>query len=181
MVLGECCSFFMVEHVFLPMGRFDWYIRKIHKPQWGERGGQKAEKISMFRFFMPCHKIWIFISQPRVWINTVMFIGLSISELGIRFRVNGPALGLSLLQDLVSVKDGHLWCRVVSASSNLLPSLSENGLIWLNLINLWSAEIAIYIFFPSKIISNETKVLPWLALGKVAMSSTLGVDESHQS
>ena len=68
-----------------------------------------------------------------------------------------------------------------SASSKLLPSLSENGLIWLNLINLWSTEIAIYIFFPSKIMSNKTKVLPWLALGKVAMSSTLGVDDPHQS
>ena len=29
--------------------------------------------------------------------------------------------------------------------------------------------------------SNETKVLPWLALGKVAMSSTLGVDDSFLS
>ena len=29
--------------------------------------------------------------------------------------------------------------------------------------------------------SNKTKVLPWLALGKVAMSSTLGVDDSFLS
>lgn len=46
---------------------------------------------------------------------------------------------------------------------------------------MWSTEIAIYTFFPSKIMSNETKVLPWLALGKVAMSSTLGVDDSFLS
>lgn len=45
---------------------------------------------------------------------------------------------------------------------------------------MWSTEIAIYTFFPSKIMSNETKVLPWLALGKVAMS-TLGVDDSFLS
>ena len=81
-----------------------------------EEGEEAKEqrKLFMFKFFMPCHKIWIFISQPRVCINTVMLVGLSISELGIRFRINGPTLGLSLLQDLASVKDGHMWCRVVS-------------------------------------------------------------------
>lgn len=75
---------------------------------------KEQRKFLCLNFSCLAIKKWIFISQPRVCINTVMFIGLSISELGIRFRVNGPTLGLSLLQDLVSVKDGHLWCRVVS-------------------------------------------------------------------
>ena len=35
---------FMVEHVFLWMGRFGQCIMWVHNTQCGERGGQRAEK-----------------------------------------------------------------------------------------------------------------------------------------
>ena len=32
-------------------------VKSLHYAQWGERGGQRAEKIFMLKFFLSCHKI----------------------------------------------------------------------------------------------------------------------------
>jgi len=35
----------------------DGEVKSMHNAQWGERGGQRAEKIFMLKFFLSCHKI----------------------------------------------------------------------------------------------------------------------------
>ena len=57
LTLGECCSLWLSRY-FCQWGRCGWCIVHIHKVQWGERGGQKAEKTFVFKSFLFFPKIW---------------------------------------------------------------------------------------------------------------------------
>ena len=64
MVLEECCTLWL-SRCFCQWGRFGWCIMRICSSWWWREKRPKAEKKNffnfMFKFFLSCCKIWMFL------------------------------------------------------------------------------------------------------------------------